>query len=195
MAIGFQPFDTRKPLRLYRRNLPHWRQDGATYFVTFRLDDALPQHLVAQLAQLRVSLRAGHDEQEDSQAADREYFRSMKRYLDQGHGACWFRRPALRDLVVKALRKSDGERYELGEHTVMPNHVHVLVRPLPGCELEGILHGWKGWTGRALNLTLRRRGRVWQDESYDRLVRDSTEFVLTARYIRNNGNVKAEPGC
>ena len=52
MAIGFQPFDTRKPLRLYRRNLPHWRQDGATYFVTFRLDDALPQHLVAQFGRV-----------------------------------------------------------------------------------------------------------------------------------------------
>ena len=24
-------------------NLPHWRQDGVTYFVTFRLADSLPQ--------------------------------------------------------------------------------------------------------------------------------------------------------
>ena len=28
---------------IYRGKLPHWRQEGVIYFVTFRLADSLPQ--------------------------------------------------------------------------------------------------------------------------------------------------------
>ena len=44
----FVPFDECKAVRIYRRNLPHWRQDGATYFVTFRLGDSLPRRVLDQ---------------------------------------------------------------------------------------------------------------------------------------------------
>src|SRR5258707_12522120 len=37
---GFQGLHPDKPVTAYQRHLPHWRQDGATYFVTFRLADA-----------------------------------------------------------------------------------------------------------------------------------------------------------
>lgn len=30
----------------YERNLPHWRQDGAVYFVTFRLKDSIPKSVL-----------------------------------------------------------------------------------------------------------------------------------------------------
>ena len=40
---GFRGLDPNKSLRIYTRHLPHWRQDGATYFVTFRLADSLPE--------------------------------------------------------------------------------------------------------------------------------------------------------
>ena len=34
---GFQGLRADIPIVIYRRNLPHWRQVGASYFVTFRL--------------------------------------------------------------------------------------------------------------------------------------------------------------
>jgi hypothetical protein len=42
---GFCPeyYDYSLAVGGYRRNLPHWRYEGATYFVTFRLHDSLPQ--------------------------------------------------------------------------------------------------------------------------------------------------------
>ncbi len=43
----FRPFNPRGPLRNYVRNLPHWRQPGATYFVTFRLIDSIPSRVLA----------------------------------------------------------------------------------------------------------------------------------------------------
>ena len=40
---GFRGLDPDKRIRIYTRHLPHRRQDGATYFVTFRLADSLPE--------------------------------------------------------------------------------------------------------------------------------------------------------
>ena len=45
--------DPKKPIEIYTRRLPHWRQEGATYFVTYRLIDSLPQALLDELAQLK----------------------------------------------------------------------------------------------------------------------------------------------
>ena len=39
---------------MYQRHLPHWRQDGATYFVTFRLADSLPQSKLDELKALKA---------------------------------------------------------------------------------------------------------------------------------------------
>ena len=42
---GFDPYDE---VRTARRRLPHWRQPGVSYFVTFRLADSVPQPLLRQ---------------------------------------------------------------------------------------------------------------------------------------------------
>lgn len=55
---GFQGLHPDKPLTFYMRDLPHWRQEGATYFVTFRLADSLPQAKLRELDELRKLWRA-----------------------------------------------------------------------------------------------------------------------------------------
>ena len=45
--IGF--FDPDEPVANLTGNLPHWRQDNTTYFVTFRLADSLPRERLEQL--------------------------------------------------------------------------------------------------------------------------------------------------
>jgi hypothetical protein len=50
---GFQGLREDLPLDAYVRHLPHWRQPGATYFVTFRLADSLPKVKLDELAGLR----------------------------------------------------------------------------------------------------------------------------------------------
>jgi hypothetical protein len=42
-------FDPEADFRVYRRTLPHWRQAGVTYFVTFHLADSLPTQKLATL--------------------------------------------------------------------------------------------------------------------------------------------------
>ncbi len=51
---GFQGLHPDKTVKMYERHLPHWRQDGATYFVTFRLGDSLAQSRIHELDGLRL---------------------------------------------------------------------------------------------------------------------------------------------
>ena len=39
---NFKGLNQYLPVRRYERHLQHWRQDGATYFATFNLADAIP---------------------------------------------------------------------------------------------------------------------------------------------------------
>ena len=50
---GFQGLCADEEVTIYVRHLPHWRQPGATYFVTFRLHDSLPQCKLRELAAWR----------------------------------------------------------------------------------------------------------------------------------------------
>ena len=120
-----------------------------------------------------AGLRRAHDER-------------VQRHLDEGHGVCYFRRSDLAALVANALGHFDGQRYVLHAWCVMPNHVHVVVQPLPGWELSRVLHSWKSFTAHAVNRRLGRTGDVWHKESYDRIIRDDGEYSRTMRYVLDN---------
>lgn len=79
--------------------------------------------------------------------------------------------------------------------TIMPDHAHVLVMPresAPGdwYSLSSILQSVKGYTARIINVGRGNHGRLWQSESFDRMVRDAAEYDEKAMYILNNA-VKA----
>jgi len=46
--VPFRGFDQHGEVVIARRRLPHWRQIGAAYFITFRLADSVPQALLRQ---------------------------------------------------------------------------------------------------------------------------------------------------
>jgi hypothetical protein len=43
------------------RHLPHWRQTGTTYFVTFRQDDSIPASILAEWADVRARWYRAHE--------------------------------------------------------------------------------------------------------------------------------------
>src|SRR5262249_5650451 len=68
----------------------------------------------------------------------------------------------------------------------MPNHVHVVVQPLPGFELEKIVHSWKSFTANRANKILNRQGSFWQVEYYDHMVRDEGDLDHAVNYAWSN---------
>lgn len=91
-------------------------------------------------------------------------------------------------MVLEAFQYHDGKRYELDALVVMPNHVHLLVRPLDDAEnsLEKVLQNRKGHIARKLNALLERSGDLWQQESFDRIVRDDEHLWRCLQYLGDN---------
>ena len=126
MPITYKAFDFADGVRIYRRKLPHWRQDGCAYFVTFRLGDSIPQHVLREWKAVREGWLRHHPPpwSEADMAEYHETFTAkMEAYLHAGYGACILRRQGMRAIVEEALRQFDGTRYNLGEFVIMPNHV------------------------------------------------------------------------
>lgn len=96
-------------------------------------------------------------------------------------------KPEIADLVGNALKFFDTQRYELRAWVVMPNHVHVVVWPMPSHTLSEILHSWKSFTSKAANKLLHHPGETfWQRESFDHWIRDDAEHARLTAYVENN---------
>jgi REP element-mobilizing transposase RayT len=91
-----------------------------------------------------------------------------------------------RELVCRSLLHFDGERYLLGAYVVMDDHVHVIVVPLPENKLDEILHSWRSFTANQLQQNNTRTGKIWQEEPYDRIMRNLNEAKQKANYILDN---------
>src|SRR5205814_2156631 len=185
----FRAMDPRGDVRVTQRNLPHWQQEGATYFVTFRLADAVPTELLKEWKEEFETWKKFHPEPWDAKTKH-EYQKKFQdgrdHWLDQGHGACLLKQSEIAEIVTNALRCFDRERYVLDAWVVMPNHVHVLLKPSAGHALPNILHSWKSFTAKEINRLRGSKGTIWQDETHDRIVRDLHELQRLRGYIRRN---------
>jgi len=193
---GFRGLDPYQKIRVYTRHLPHWRQDGATYFVTFRLADALPQAKLTELQNLREHWEHTHPEprsKADWDEYSREFMRRAEICLDEGHGACYFKQQKWIDDLNERLQHFNGERYHLACSVVMPNHCHAIIRPYEGHELEDLIGAMKSITARHINVATGRQGDLWQQESYDRIIRDMEHLRRIIQYIGRNPSCSGLP--
>jgi REP element-mobilizing transposase RayT len=112
----------------------------------------------------------------------------VERWLDQGLGSCVLRDTQLSRMVEDSLLYFHQHRYELGASVIMPNHVHCIVRPFgtDDRQLEEITGSWKSYTSRRIHGILGKSGVLWQDESYDRIVRDEEHLWQCLQYIGSN---------
>jgi len=144
-------------LQKTKRNLPHWQLGGSTYFLTF-------------------NTKGFEFSPED------------------------------RKIVFDACFYWQGKKWNLHQIVVMNDHVHVIATPLligpdyiPDSPVENrppvenrwhslgeIVHSIKRFSAHEINQRHGRRGPVWWDEYYDRLLRNQEEFEQKWQYIRYN---------
>jgi len=195
---GFTAFDSGdpdRPLRVYRRNLPHWRQDHATYFVTFHTLDSLPRKALEDLRELRAFHKARFEalpvtDSVSRRVLSREWQQAIaqreEEWLDQAHGACPFNDLENRQILHQILLRFEGVRVHIGAFVIMPNHVHAIVRMADGHELETWLGAVKSTCANRLNKQLGRSGPMWFEESFDRIIRDVAHLNRCVKYIGRN---------
>jgi REP element-mobilizing transposase RayT len=158
-------------IAFHTRRLPHYHPIGQAMFITWRLHDSLPAGRVFPSA-----------------TTSGQAFLAMDRILDNARtGPLYLRQPEIANMVVEAIEYRDRSlgHYHLHSYVVMGNHVHILITPR--VHVSKLTHSLKRITAREGNRILGLTGQpFWQDESYDRVVRDEAEFGRIAHYIEMN---------
>ena len=171
------------------RMFNHHRQEKLTSVTT---PNQQPRTRVSEPHGLCMSLRIPLDRMY-------EYRRMLPHYQKPGKAVfvtfCKVSRepfpPKARDAVLQHCLYDNGKRFQLHAAVVMPDHVHLLLTPL--CDkkgwpygLPGILKLIKGASARSVNKLVGVFGPVWQEESFDHVLRSHESLEEKLKYIRQN---------
>jgi putative transposase len=179
---------------------PHWIQAGTLVFITFGMADAIPKSVLELWEREKADwlARRGYTgskrwvevvptlPEADRRAFQDEFQRKNDVEYDRCHGRCLLRQPELARIVADAIGHFDGDRYELGDFVVMPNHVHLLAafRSEETMRTQG--DSWMHYTARLINRRLGERGKLWRGEPFDHLVRSGEQYEYLRKYIAGN---------
>ena len=191
-------FNPYADIRETKNRLPHWQQNGAVCFLTFRLEDSIPRHLRAQWEHERDNWLRYHPKPwapEIDLEYHQRFTRKIEQWIDAGYGSCLLRNNDCAKIVSDSLLFFEMVRLIMISFVVMPNHVHALFVQNPDWLLEKLLQSWKRHSSLEINRLLGRAGPLWQRDYFDRLVRDEIHFANCVRYIRRNPiKAKLRPG-
>jgi REP element-mobilizing transposase RayT len=94
-----------------------------------------------------------------------------------------------RTIVMDTCFRGNSWTIDLRTIVVMPDHVHIIFTPLVDIQksevllLARITKAIKGPSAHLINRRLGRPGRVWQEESFDRVLRISEKLDEKIAYI------------
>ena len=173
-----------QPLPYWRSRdyLPHLESPSKVQALTFRLADSLPTQVLKRLDEELASIP------EDQQANARRQM--IEAHLDSGRGCCALGHPAMAEVMQEALLFFESDRYHLIAWCIMPNHVHVMVRPFD--TLGKIVRSWKSYTAKWAKHHASEIGwkssdnPFWMREYWDRYMRSPEHFENSIDYIHRN---------
>ncbi len=182
-------FDWAQVRCIQGHHLPHLVQPNAVYFITFHLDDSMPLEVALRWRQERDQWLKDNPPphtEEQEEILKKLYWTRVEHYLDRGVGSCVLASSEAQDAIEYVLHYSDGSDYRLGDYAVMSNHVHALVHiPDPDEMLPTCLR-WKRISAKTINAQIDRAGTLWQEESFDHIMRSPEQLERSREYIRQN---------
>ena len=92
--------------------------------------------------------------------------------------------PFEKDYIFDAINYMDTKEYELHAFVILNDHIHIIINPID--KLSRIMHSIKSYTAHEINKKTNRKGKFWQDENYDKIIRSEKEFIEKIKYIVNN---------
>jgi putative transposase len=102
----------------------------------------------------------------------------------------WTLPPSARTIVVDACIAGNGSKFDLYGLVVMPDHAHLALAPLYSprgpIPIAEIMQAIKGASAHRINRLLKRHGKVWQEESFDRALRKEEQFEAKLYYMIEN---------
>lgn len=98
----------------------------------------------------------------------------------------------VRQTVLDCCRYDHDKKYNLRVVVIMPDHVHLILTPLADeirrriFSLPEIMKAIKSTSSHAINRWLRTRDTIWQEESFDHVLRSSESLDAKIDYILQN---------
>lgn len=167
-----------RALNAYRRSLPHLHLPGENRLITLRLIESLPPQLTAELLD-RFGPTAGLPTADP--ATRKRHFAAWDAALDRAaSGPIWLRTGSVARLVRDTLDDfARRDLFGLLGWTLMPNHLHVLLRlpAEPAVPFATVLHRFKTRTAQLANSKLGREGAFWESADYVLEIPDEEEAL------------------
>ncbi len=97
-----------------------------------------------------------------------------------------------REIIIQAIRFWEGHKLKNIAFTIMPNHVHWVVKLLEKDDkenpvyLQDILHSVKRFSSYEINKAENRSGTLWQKESFETTIRNETHLYYAIKYTLDN---------
>jgi REP element-mobilizing transposase RayT len=104
----------------------------------------------------------------------------------------WILPESARSIVLGCCLHDNGIKLDLKAAVIMPDHVHLIFTPLVNrrameiYSLAEIMDAIKGASAHKVNKLLRRKGRLWQPESFDHVLRSSESLDSKIEYLLAN---------
>lgn len=182
--------DPDQPLAIHHtRNLPHWDQQYKLQYITFRLADSLPQSKLNELKLIKEQFERSNPKPWTDDTTH-QYYQLIgpaeHKLLDNGYGSCILKDKGIRDILSSSILFFDKVKYEVWAFVIMPNHVHMLIRPLDNTTIANCMHSIKSYSAKMINKRLNRTGKIWFKENFDRIVRSHDHLRHCLNYIIDN---------
>ena len=149
-------------------HLSHIDIKGFYQFITFRTHDSIDNFL----RKLSVEEKLNNEKQSE-----------INDYLDISKNGAYLNSDIVKILSDFFINKNNI-LYELIAFCIMPNHIHLLIKPFQKIPLT--MQIIKGTTSKIINEKIGKKGKFWAGDYYDKAIRDEKHFQVVYNYIKNN---------
>lgn len=163
----------------HKRNLPHLYYNEGIYFITYRLCGSIHPD---QLKKLQGII---------SSSADKEQKKIFKKYDEllevSSNNIKHLSNPKISDVCKESIMFFNKKDIRVICYCIMPNHVHLVFELInKNKSITDLMKSIKRYSAKKANEILETKGRFWQVESFDRLVRDERELYNIIKYVLLN---------
>ncbi len=177
----------------YRRNLPHWQVEGASYFITFIVQGALPKAIVEiykeEKRKLLEQAAKAYEKQINHDLIFTNSFMKIEKYLHAASGKdvhLLTSEEVQRIIIDSLLWFAKRGDIRLIAVCVMSNHVHLVIDQVK-LPVEDLMKRHKSFTATMINRVLGRTGNtLWHQESFDHMPRTQAKVLQKTTYTINN---------
>lgn len=191
---------------------PHSHPIGAKFFITCRLFQSIPLHIIEQLQagrndaikQIEMGRQASREERMQLiRNEHKRYFAKLDSLLDKAQfGNTWLKRDEVAQIVADKIHDLENDGlYHLIAYCIMPNHVHIIIdtqkqldklapnEPVTDdnyVQVFPMMSRLKNDTAAKANEHLNLNSYFWQRDNYDHYIRSEQELQNIITYVLHN---------